>query len=152
MNIKLKLAVAIYIANIVVMTVIGLLFELRTEFMPFHSDVIQTTWANVEPQAQILYLGMMRTEGAGFLASATALAIFLWASFKQQAKWPYLAMTLVGIVEYAPSLAANIYVALITPANPPWLLMSTLSCSLILALILAIKALPSGNTEQIAAN
>ena len=50
------------------MFAVGLAFVFATEFFPFHSDVIQTPWSDLGPAAQMLYLGMMRTEGAGFLA------------------------------------------------------------------------------------
>lgn len=148
MNFKLKLSLAIYIANLLVMTVIGLAFEFKTEFMPFHSDVIQTTWANVDPQAKILYLGMMKTEGAGFLAAATALAFLLWASFKRRETWMFVAMTVIGVVEYSPSLAANLYVSQVTDANPPWLLMLSLTISLLIALGLALAATRQSAAEQ----
>lgn len=137
MNFKLKLSLAIYIANIVIMLAIGLAFEFRSEFMPFHSDVIQTEWENVDSQAQILYLGMMRTEGAGFLSAATALILLLCFPFRKFEKWSYLAMTAVGVVEYLPSLLANYHVSLVTNASPPWQLMLSLTLSLFVALILA---------------
>lgn len=140
MNPKLKFANALYIANVIVMLAIGLAFVFKSEFMPFHGDVIQTTWNNVSPLAQTLYLGMMRTEGAGFLASAVALTFLLWASLKRQEQWLYVAMTTVGIVEYTPSLAANLHVASVTDATPPWALMLTLILSLLVALFLALRS------------
>ncbi len=137
MNIKLKLALVLYIANVVAMLAIGLAFEFRNEFMPFHSDVIQTSWHDLSAEAQILYLGMMRTEGAGFLAAASALVILLSIPFRKFEKWSYWAITVIGSVEYFPSLMANYHVASVTNASPPWLLMLTLTLSLFLALILA---------------
>lgn len=137
MNFKLKLSLAIYIANIVIMIAIGLAFEFRSDFMPFHSDVIQTQWENVDAQAQILYLGMMRTEGAGFLATATALTFLLYFPFRRFEKWSCWAMTVIGVVEYLPSLLANYHVSSVTSASPPWILMLSLILSLFLALVLA---------------
>lgn len=137
MNTKLKLSFAIYIANVVIMITIGLAFEFRSEFMSFHSDVIQTGWDSVGSKSQLLYLGMMKTEGAGFLAAATALSFLLSIPFRKCEKWSYWAMTSIGIVEYLPSLLANYYVSSITSASPPWLLMLCLTLSLILALVLA---------------
>lgn len=137
MNFKLKLSLIIYIANILIMIAIGLAFEFRTEFMPFHSEVIQTDWKDVDSHAQILYLGMMRTEGAGFLASATALALLLYFPFRKLEKWSFMAMTFIGVVEYLPSLLANYHVSSVTEASPPWLLMLLLTLSLFVALISA---------------
>ena len=137
MNLKLKLSLAIYLANVIVMIAIGLAFEFRTEFMSFHSDVIQTDWDDVDPQAQILYLGMMRTEGAGFLAAATALLFLAAFPFRKLEKWSYTAMTVIGVVEYLPTLIANYHVSTVSNASPPWVLMLVLILSLLLAFVLA---------------
>lgn len=141
MNRKLKIAGILYAVNIVVMLAIGLIFELRTEFMPFHSDVIQTAWEDVDAMSQILYLGIMKTEGAGFLASATALSFLLYIPFRKFERWSCYAMTTIGIVEYLPSLIANYYVSTVSSATPPWLLMLSLTLSLLIALALALLGL-----------
>ena len=134
MNFKLKLAFFIYLSNVVLMLVIGFTFEYRSQFMPFHAEVIQTQWQNLSELSQILYLGMMRTEGAGFLAAATALMFLLWFPFRKFEAWSYWAMTAVGLVEYVPTLIANYHVATVTSAAPPWPLMLALSLSLLVAL------------------
>ena len=145
MNLKLKLSLAIYIANVLILTAIGLAFAFKSEFMPFHSDVIQTQWESVDSQAQILYLGMMRTEGAGFLATAAALTFLLYIPFRRFEQWSYYAMTIIGVVEYFPSLVANYHVSSVTSASPPWVLMLSLILSLFLALLLA----NSGHRERV---
>ena len=138
MNFKLKLSFFIYLANIVVMLVIGLTFELSSEFLPFHADVIQTQWHSLSEPSQILYLGMMRTEGAGFLAAASALTFLLWFPFRTLEQWSYWAMTVIGVVEYLPTLLANYHVSIVSSASPPWQLMLSLILSLLLALALAV--------------
>ncbi len=137
MNLKLKISLALYIANIFIMTIIGLAFVFKGEFMPFHSDVIETSWQALNTKSQILYLGMMRTEGAGFLASATALSFILFIPFLKFEQWAPWAMTSIGIVEYLPTLLANYHVSSITNASPPWLFMLLLSLSLLIALFFA---------------
>lgn len=136
-NLYLRIAQTIYIANIVVMAIIGLIFVCGNELLPFHTDVIQTAWADVDANAQILYLGMMRTEGAGFLAAATALCFLWFYAFRTRQKWSYTAMTIIGVVEYAPTFVANYQVAANTGATPPWLLMLTLILSLLIAWLCA---------------
>lgn len=102
------------------MTLIGCVYVFSSEFMPFHSDVIQTNWVHVEDSAKTLYLGMMRTEGAGFLASAVAMAILLIIPFREGKVWSYWAIPIIGIVEYLPTLIATFYVSRVTQASPPW--------------------------------
>lgn len=138
MNFKLKFALFVYIVNVIAFFAIGLSFELRTEFFSFHSDVIETAWNDVDAQSQILYLGMMRTEGAGYLASGVALAILLYIPFRKYEKWSYWAMTVIGTVEHLPTLLATYHVSSVTNASPPWLLSLLLILSLFLALGLSI--------------
>lgn len=138
MNLKLRLSFVLYVVNILVMLGIGLTFVFSNEFFPFHSEVIKTDWQSVDVKAQILYLGMMRTEGAGFLATATALAFLLYFPFRKREAWSFWAITTIGVVEYSPSLMANYYVASVTQASPPWLLMLLLMLSLFGALAFAI--------------
>ena len=146
MNIKLKLSFSIYVTNVIFMIVVGLVFALNSEFMPFHSDVIQTEWTDVTANSQILYLGMMRTEGAGFLAASVALTFLLCVPFRKFEMWSYWGLTIIGVVDYFPTLLANYHVAKVTNASPPWLLMLFLIMSLFLALILAVI----GHRERIA--
>lgn len=146
MNLKLKLAFCIYTSNVIIMLVIGLSFVFKNEFMPFHSEVIQTDWQDVGTKAQILYLGMMRTEGAGFIASATAFMFLLWLPFRKFEAWSYWAMSVIGVAEYLPTVLANYHVASLTGASPPWQLMLSLTVSLVLALILAL----SGHLDHLA--
>lgn len=117
---KRKIAVACYGYNAAYLIGAGLLFTLSSEFLPFHSDVIETPWSQLEPAAQTLYLGMMRTEGAGFLASGVAIAVLLMIPYRQGAGWAPWAMTLIGTVEHLPTLIANYHVATHTNASPPW--------------------------------
>ena len=137
MNFKSKIAFSIYALNIFMMISIGLVYEFSSEFMPFHSDVIQTQWVNVDHLSQTLYLGMMRTEAAGFLATGTAILILLSIPFLKFERWSYWAMTIVGLVEYIPTLFATYHVSSVTEASPPWILMLILTVSLVIALYLA---------------
>jgi len=117
---KTRIAAACFGLNAIYMAIVGLLFVLSNEFMSFHSDVIQTPWDELEPAAQTLFLGMMRTEGAGFLAAAVAIAVLLLIPYRQGQAWSSWAMTAVGVVEHGPTLAANYHVATVTSASPPW--------------------------------
>jgi hypothetical protein len=145
MNFKFKIAFGIYAFNIVVMVCTGFIYGFSNEFMPFHSDVIRTQWVNVDHLSQILYLGMMRTESAGFLAAGTAILILLFIPFLKFERWSYWAMTIVGLVEYIPTLFATHHVSSVTAASPPWIFILGLSVSLVIALCLAESGNKQGN-------
>lgn len=140
MNLKLKLAFSCYVVNIIGMCIFGLIYVFNNEFMPFHADVIQTSWSELGKYQQILYLGMMRTEGAGFLATSLAMTILLLIPFRQKQAWSYWAITAIGLVEYLPTLIATFNVARITPALPPWLAVLLGCVTLLIALFLALRS------------
>jgi len=144
MNLKIRASFFLYISNIVFLIGTGLVFQFSGEFLPFHSDVIQTKWAQVDSLSQTLYLGMMRTEAAGFMASGVAIAFLLFIPFRRFELWSCWAMTTIGIVEYLPTLLANYHVSNVSQASPPWPLMLSLIISLILALGFGI----SGNLNR----
>lgn len=120
MNLKMRIAGVCYLLSAVYFLAVGLAFVFAAEFFSFHSDVIQTPWSELDELAQTLYLGMMRTEGAGFLASSVAIAAILFVPFRRGEVWSCWAMSAVGIVEHVPTFFANWHVAETTSASPPW--------------------------------
>jgi len=121
MTTKNKIAFGIYLINAVAMLVVGSVYLFSGEFMPYHSAVIQEEWIDLSEAQKTLYLGMMRTEAAGFLATGTAILILLIIPFRKMQRWAPYAMSVIGIVEYLPSAIATYNVAQTTTASPPWI-------------------------------
>jgi len=140
MTLKSKISASCYLINAVYFLIVGLMFVFRSEFFLFHSDVIQISWDDLELATQTLYLGMMRTEGAGFLAAAASLIILLAIPFRRKEIWASWAMTIIGVIEHLPTLLANFHVAQTTPASPPWAIALTGIVILILGLLLSIRS------------
>ena len=148
MNRRMKLAYFCYLSNVIVFSLIGLTFVFAGEFFPFHSDIIQTSWGDLDTAAQTLYLGMMRTEGAGFLASAVAIGILFFIPFRRGEIWACWAMSCIGIVEHLPTLFANVYVSMTTAATPPWPIPLVGIILLIMGLVLAIHERQTNTAGQ----
>ncbi|MFP6843577.1 MAG: hypothetical protein VB958_00035 [Thalassolituus sp.] len=117
---KIKIALFCYAFNALGLFVFGLIYTFSSEFLPFHSDAIGRSWNELTPAVQTLYLGMMRTEGAGLMSSALAIAILLAIPFKKREVWCFWAMTAIGIVEHAPSMFGALHTSQLTPASSPW--------------------------------
>ena len=137
MTTRKQLAFVCFAANTLFLLAAGLLYVLRPSFMPYHSAIIHTDWQALSPSAQLLYLGMMRTEGAGMLATAVALTILLWIPFRRGQRWSYWAIPLIGLVEHAPTFFMTFHVARITDAEPPWLPVLTAMVLLVTGWLLA---------------
>lgn len=140
MKFEPKIPWLIYAGNVLFLIATGLLFQFSSEFLPFHSDVIETDWKDLDARTQILHLGMMRTEAAGFLAAGTAIGILLCVPFIKHEKWSYWAMSTIGIIEYTPTFFANYHVSNVTQASPPWQLMLILIFSMLIALVLSLAS------------
>ncbi len=123
--------------NALAMLAIGWAYQFSHEFMPYHAEVIGTQWIDLTDVQQILYIGMMRTEAAGFLATSTALLILLFIPFRQEQPWSISAMTVIGLVEYLPSAIATFNVYKATGASTPWLALIVGMFTLLLAWLLA---------------
>lgn len=137
---KMKWAFFCYGFNVVGLFIFGLIYTFNSEFLPFHSDAIQAPWESLSQATQVLYLGMMKTEGAGFLSSALAIGILLYIPFKRREIWSYWAMATIGIVEHVPGLIGAYNTSQATPASSPWQL-SLLGVVLLLAgLILSLNS------------
>lgn len=137
-----KWARIIFGINAIIMLAIGIAFVFAQEFFPFHGDVIGQDWAHVDERSKILYLGMMRTEGAGYLAAATAMIFLLVFPLRRHSpKWAIWAITSIGLIEHLPTLLATYHVAQVSAASPPW--QATLVCMLSLLLAAFLSRQPS---------
>lgn len=137
---KQKLAFACYGINAIGFLLFGLVYTFNSEFLPFHSDAIQSSWESVSQPAQVLYLGMMRTEGAGLLASAIAIMILLAIPFRRKERWSYWAIAVIGVVENVPSMVGAYNTTQATPASSPWQLNALGVVLLIVGLVLALTS------------
>lgn len=131
-------AFSVYALNAVFMLIAGLIYLLRESFMPYHADVIGKSWEQLLPAEQLLYLGMMRTEAAGFLAASLAVGILLLIPYRRGERWAAPAIFLIAVVEYLPTAVATYRVSLLSDANPPWVLMCLALVSLLLALLVPL--------------
>ena len=68
----------------------GMVFLVRSTFMPFHQDALGKPWQQVDPSVQALLLGLMRSVGGGLITSGTGVAILLFTHFAQKPSGPYI--------------------------------------------------------------
>lgn len=149
MSTRYKFAFALYFINAVCMLGVGFVYQFSGRFMPYHSDVIQTKWSELTDNQQILYLGMMRTEAAGFLASSLAIFLLLLIPFRQGQRWSSYAICAIGVVEYLPSALATYKVSILTTANPPWVVLFAGIVLLLIAFVLSLSKSKNGNGSGI---
>jgi hypothetical protein len=89
---------------------------------------------------------MMKVIGGGFLASAFAISIILFKAFRQGQRWSYWAIPIAGLLASLSSLYVTIYIAVNTPASPPWIAAALGTILLIVGFIFSV--LPGAKARQ----
>src|SRR5690606_10965637 len=98
-----RLSLLIIAATGVGLVAVGLRYLLADELMPYHAQVAQTTWADLQPGVRTIIRGMLTIIGAGFIACGAA---FLWIlpAAKAGERWAPWALLCIGLLIGVPTL------------------------------------------------
>jgi len=97
----------------------GMVFLTRSTFMPFHQDALGKTWEKVDPNVQVLLLGLMRSAGGGLMTSGIGVAILLFIPFRVEAIWAIYSIPVIGLLMALPVLYSNLFIRSRTHAQMP---------------------------------
>lgn len=103
------------------MLVGGLVYAKRDNYLSYHAAATTYDWQELEPGVQILFQAMLNGVGSLMLLTALTLILLLMIPFRQNERWSFWAIPLIGISAIFISLRAALFVDLNTPANTPWL-------------------------------
>lgn len=120
MQLQKTIVMLCYGASAVASVFMGMLYLLSPEFMPYHAAAVGMEWNQVDAELQILLLALIRVAGGAFLCVAVAVTFLLWYPFRQNMTWSRMALPLIILVVYMPTLWATASVTLHTPATAPW--------------------------------
>lgn len=143
----MKLAFTCHLLAALLLSIFGLVYLFRPEFMPYHAVAVSQSWVDVEPSFQVLILALMRVVGGAWLATAMAIVILLFFPFRRGDKWARWAIFAVGMCASVSSLYATIYVTTNTPATAPWAAASVGLLLLFVGLVLSLGA--SDNSDSL---
>jgi hypothetical protein len=99
----------------------GLAYAIRDSYLPYHAAATTYAWQELEPGVQTLFLAMLNGAGSLMLLTALTLILLLIIPFRQNDRWCFWAIPLIGISAMLTTIRAAVLVDLNTPANPPWL-------------------------------
>jgi hypothetical protein len=120
MRARETIAFLCFLLSCILCAALGLLYLFSPKFMPYHAIAIGTSWEELTPAYQALFLALIRGVGGGFLASATACFILLFIPYRAKAAWARWALLIVGLLVGVSMLYASLIVMQETPASPPW--------------------------------
>jgi hypothetical protein len=134
----MKIAFCCHLLATLGLTIMGLIYIFRTEFMPYHAVAVGHNWAEVDSAFQILLLALIRAFGGASFSSALAMGIILFIPFRQGFLWARWAIPSIGYATELPSLFVTLSVTLNTPATPPWKFVVLAMVLLLAGLILSL--------------
>jgi hypothetical protein len=117
---KSKIAFWCYAGAMAGPAVFGVMFLLRSDFMPYHAVAVGMPWSDVPGPFQVLLLALLKLAGGGWLAVAAAEFVLLLVPFRQGARRALWAVPSLGLLHFAGVCNAMAHVSLNTPATPPW--------------------------------
>ena len=117
----------------------GLVYSVMQQYMPYHSEAIETPWAELAPLLRTFILTSLNAGGGLMACNAAGLTILLVIPFRQGHLWATWSIVIIGSLSMLIVLKAAITINLHTPANPPWQLLCALMPLLWIAHYFQIK-------------
>jgi len=140
MSKRMKVAFWCHLIALLLIALVGVVYLVRGQFMPYHAVALGKTWADLDRALQVLLLALMKSFGGAALATAVAMVILLSIPFRQGLYWARWAIPVVGLVGTLPSLCVTVWVARNTPATPPWMGVLIVMALLVAGFVLSMES------------
>ncbi|WP_114326063.1 hypothetical protein [Candidatus Colwellia aromaticivorans] len=98
----------------------GLVYAIQNSYMSYHAAATNHSWHELSPGVQILFRAMLNGSGSLMLLTALTLILLLIIPFKQDQRWCFWAIPLIGISAMLITIRAAVEIDLMTPGDPPW--------------------------------
>ena len=103
------------------MLVGGFVYAIRDSYMTYHAAATTYAWQELAPGVQILFRAMLNGAGSLMLLIALILILLLTIPFRNNERWCFWAIPLIGLSAILTTIRAALLVEQNTPANLPWL-------------------------------
>jgi hypothetical protein len=138
MNTRMKIALGCYSVYFLVYSVIGVVYFFSTKIMPYHETVLGTSWEQVVPRFQILFLSSLNLIGVLTFCTCLAGFILLLIPFRKGEIWVKWTIPVMCL----PTAFFSTYLTLIFHSNymasTPWLLLLIIDFIFIVGFLLSI--------------
>ena len=133
----LKLAIVLILLVSATSVAFGLRYLLTKEYMPYHAQVSQSSWAEIPTRLQAVILGMLKVVAAGLIALGIALG-WLTLPLSRGESWATWAILSVVLVNGLITIYVTVTLRKIEPtAKTPVAAAATSVALVMVALLLA---------------
>ena len=133
----LKLAIILILLVSATSVAFGLRYLLTKEYMPYHAQVSQSSWAEIPTRLQAVILGMLKVVAAGLIALGIALG-WLTLPLSRGESWATWAILSVVLVNGLITIYVTVTLRKIEPtAKTPVAAAATSVALVMVALLLA---------------
>lgn len=138
---QLKLAAMIcHSLAIIPMFIGGLIYATRDSYLSYHATATAYAWQDLAPGVQVLIQAMLNGAGSLMLLISIILLILLFIPFRNNERWSFWVIPVMGISTILSTIRAALLVATNTPSNPPWHWLLIIICLFTSGLFLSYKS------------
>jgi hypothetical protein len=150
MNAKTKFAFGCYLAAILIIASLALIYLFTPQLLPYQEKAIGVSWSELTTGVKIQFLSLLKVCGGGYLFTAISLAVLLFIPFKQGENWARWAIPAIGIPAISIVNYAGLTIILNTPGRPPLIAGPVAIVLLILGFILSadVKKIEATNAAE----
>jgi hypothetical protein len=88
--------------------------------MPYHLQVINRSWTDLDSRLQMMFLDLLKVAGLGMLNIGLAIGILILVPFRRGQKWAHRAIPILSFVYWAPVTYIAYSLHHSTGASTPW--------------------------------
>ncbi len=115
--------------------------------MPYHLQVINRGWGDLDSRLQTMLLGFLKLGGAGAPTTGVAIAILLLIPFRQGYTWAFRSIFIIGFIYTAPVIYIAYFLHYSTGASTPLQAIAVMLGIILTAYLFTIKANRSDKLE-----
>lgn len=134
-----RLAFGCYLFAIIILFLFGVVYLTSNEFMPYHAEILNSSWQQIDQNIKFLYLVFLKGSGAAMLALSIMMAIVLFVPYRLKKQWSNWAIGITGLLFSLPVLYIVVLIKLETDASPPIVLASLLNLFFIIGFLLTLQ-------------
>lgn len=139
MKSRLRIAFIINFMAIAGFVLMGLVYSLSPQPMPYHLRILGGHWANLSVPTQSLILALLHGSGLATLSASASLMFILWFPWRQGARWARVAVPLIGLTTNGLLMIVMLQLQVQTGIQTPWPLLLGPIALLVLAAFVGKK-------------